>query len=495
MSETTTRRILHALQALLLLCLFVGSFMQYDVGLADNGDFTRLMTWFSSGPVGFAENWPPQVTPEYDQRFFQFNLPYWKLDFPMMSRWVSSILLVWLPGVLINMVGYSSTVLYLPNLSIAPRVLSFLFLIVLLRFIERRSPLPITHSLVLGIPFVLTWTNTDIVAYFNSFYQEPSSFIALFLLLSLFARYRMAPLKRSAILLWTAAVLFMVSAKISNIYWSVLVTVFVLPLSQCKKQPAMSIAAACGMLILPLAFSLLQANLVGSRFDNAYQSIFCGALAFSSNADRHLQRLGLEDYRTNIDVPAYTESGRACIAEHRDLMRHTTTLNIIAHEPLIAWRMFTFAADSMQRLELAHLGKTILVNDESFHTKQPRVFRSSLLHLLRTWTTVKDAAFPRGDGFIGTLLLFLVINLYGLRHPTQFVTTLAWIGLLCIAACATDMWIEIFGDGKRDLLKHLVLPNLLFDIALSISIVIITAFASARFRRREEIAIPIAEPS
>ena len=42
----------------ILLGLVAGSLLQSTTGLADNGDFTRIMTWFTSGPVGIEPNWP-----------------------------------------------------------------------------------------------------------------------------------------------------------------------------------------------------------------------------------------------------------------------------------------------------------------------------------------------------------------------------------------------------------------------------------------------------
>ena len=45
-------------QALLAAWLLFAFLAQNDLGLADNGDYTRFMASFTSGPIGM-ENWPP----------------------------------------------------------------------------------------------------------------------------------------------------------------------------------------------------------------------------------------------------------------------------------------------------------------------------------------------------------------------------------------------------------------------------------------------------
>jgi hypothetical protein len=43
---------------------------------------------------------------------------------------------------------------------------------------------------------------------------------------------------------------------------------------------------------------------------------------------------------------------------------------------------------------------------------------------------------------------------------------LAAIGLLVSVACVVDMFLVIFGAGKFEVIKHLFLANVLFDMAL-----------------------------
>ncbi|NOY05968.1 MAG: hypothetical protein GXO82_04965, partial [Chlorobi bacterium] len=212
-----------ALKILLVLLLIVGSFSQIENGLADNGDYSRVMTWVSSGPLGFSQNWPSAGTPDYQDRFFNYWLPYWNLDFPLRSRWVTSVLLLWIPGVLLNMLLISPSILWLPMLSIAPRLLSIALLFALFRWIEKRtSSYRSLLYLTLCLPYVLIAINTDYLAYFSTFYQEPASMVFLLWLVAAFISYRRKD-RRSVHFITLAALVFLVTeAKFSNIYWPLL---------------------------------------------------------------------------------------------------------------------------------------------------------------------------------------------------------------------------------------------------------------------------------
>ena len=47
----------------------------------------------------------------------------------------------------------------------------------------------------------------------------------------------------------------------------------------------------------------------------------------------------------------------------------------------------------------------------------------------------------------------------------SFAQPLALIGLLATLACFVDMNVQVLGDGRADITKHLFLANVLFDLA------------------------------
>ena len=83
--------------AALVAAFAVAVYAQCGVGLADNGDFVRMMTPFCLRPTGFLENNSARDTPEWSDRYFHFYLPLWDSG-SSGTRPKSSVQLWWLPG-------------------------------------------------------------------------------------------------------------------------------------------------------------------------------------------------------------------------------------------------------------------------------------------------------------------------------------------------------------------------------------------------------------
>jgi hypothetical protein len=457
------------LKILLITLLLVGSVMQLQVGLADSGDYTRMMLWLSSGPSGFEENWPAEGTIEHEWRFFNYVLPFWELDVPLQSRWVHSILLVWLPGVLLNIWLYSADTLYLPFLSFAPRLFMVLFLWMLLRWIDRESGrhAPLLY-LLMGLPVVFIGFNTGYVAYYVSFFQEPASMIGLLLIVLTAAYY--AGRADGAWRPWlsAAAVMFVTTAKLSNIHWALLGGLLLIPWELLVGRARRRAVYILLVIVMPIGFSFLQASLYHSRLVNAYQSIFSGALMFSDRPQEHLDRLGMTDGARYIGEHAFCEAGEEAMKKYAPLLHHRTTIGIILREPSIAWDMLVFAADSMQRVELTHLSRQILHNEP--HTTPPWPSYQSAFTAqdtpLNTWSRLKRSVFPAGYPLLLLLFLFAVLPALAWNHPHRMTRVCARVTVMSALAVLVEMWMQVFGDGQRDMIKHLYLANLCFDMML-----------------------------
>ena len=85
---------------------------------------------------------------------------------------------------------------------------------------------------------------------------------------------------------------------------------------------------------------------------------------------------------------------------------------------------------------------------------------------LNLWSELKQRYFPRGWGLLAALAGAGVLFVLGSRKAGPaggLEGDLGRVGLVCLAAFLLDCFVELVGDGQRDLLKHLLLPNLLFD--------------------------------
>ncbi len=460
------RYLVHTVMLLMMLLLAVGSVLQSHIGLADNGDFSRLHPWVSSGPVGFAENWPEEGSEAYALRFYHNVLAYWKLDTPLTSRWVSSVLLLWLPGVLLNALLQSSSVLYLPWVAVGARVAVLAFFFLLLHSLRKRAGgMAPWYMLLIGVPFILMMLDTQYSAYLVSFYQEPASLVGLLAVLLAIGRYFGEEDSRWRPWVVMAALLFLTTAKLSNVHWGVLAGALLVPWGLWRTQRSRLAVHVLLLIVVPSAIPVLQGSVYGTRFVNAYQSVFCGSLTFSEQPGVHLRRLGVPEASRYIGFHGYSAMGEDCMRRYPELMTHRVTASMILHEPSIAWRMLTFAADSMQRTELRHLSKHMLYNDGGERNRWRRVAPpvGASSDVFTTWSRFKEALLPRGGGLLAVLALAILLGAVGLREKRRLTRVLSAAMLLLAVGALADMWMQIFGDGRRDLLKHLYMANMCVD--------------------------------
>jgi hypothetical protein len=121
-------------------------------------------------------------------------------------------------------------------------------------------------------------------------------------------------------------------------------------------------------------------------------------------------------------------------------------------EPLIVLKQAELLADRMQNLDLG-IGR--------YAYRNPIIYRENRLN---AWSVLKQRYFPRGVG----LLIACGVILAGIGWTWRekgIAGSLARVGLICLLAMIIDGYVEVLGDGHRDLLKHMLVPNLLFDFA------------------------------
>jgi hypothetical protein len=450
--------ILHLLQITLVTYLVIALIIQINTGWADNGDFTRNMIWFTSGPVGFESNIPPKMSPAWESRFFNHYLPYWKLDFPLTTGTISSTLLLWLPGVLLNYLFYSTKVLALPLASIVPRLMFLVILLMCLFWLADRS-LPRSQalilSLVIGLPLALMLSTADYVAFLNSFYQETASFIFLFLLLFSLIRLKRHRSRLNYLLSFFLVVL-LAAAKPSNLYWPFLALLWIIPFPQKKNR-----WIVFSFMYIILAFTIaIPTAWLGRRGIypriNEYHSLFLGILPLSQHPQRHLDQLGMPAAFRCIGKNAHSKKGANCYAKFYDRLSFLANIQILLNEPLIFPRMLKNSAAEIQDISL-DLGKYA-------EGSNARAF----FHLpveLNAWSRIKANYFPRGYPLLFLLFFWIGLFAWNSQQPGSRGEAAA-LGLLASCACIVDMAVAYFGDGRADITKHLFLANLLFDIAI-----------------------------
>ena len=469
----STSKLEALLRVVLILLFIVAMYLQHNVGLADNGDFSHLMSWISSGPVGMENNWPTFGTKDWSKRFFDYWIPYWNLDWSR-SRPTTSAILLWLPGALLNTALYSSKVLYLPTLSLFPKLILFGWLLLLFKWIELETRHKVVFLFSLGLPAILLLTTTDYVAYFNSFFQESASFVFLFLLIASIVLLRRRPtyLHLSFSLVST---LLLATSKPANLYWPLL-TIPIISYVWSTKRNFRLIPTVITSLILIILFTFASAIVteVGSIEANPYHSFFYGVLTFSDNPGAHLQDLGMGDATPCVNTSAYSSTGLACIEKYQNQLSFQDTIRVVYREPAVLFRIMKYAFDNMQDISLDYLGKysydappknRTLPFSYLLSSSEKRYWVSTVsTSLLNLWSGLKFRFFPTGYTLFSVLIIFMIWFVFIFKR-TGIYQDFALIGLMCTIACVTDITVTVLGDGKYELIRHLFLSNMLFDIA------------------------------
>jgi hypothetical protein len=452
-------------------------FGQAHLGLADNGDFKRELRVYSPKPVGFDVNLPPRDTPERHARFFRFYLPGWEFRWHA-ARPHSSIHLFWLPGAALNRLFLSADVLLLPWLSFLPRLL-LVVLYAVVAFAAALQPLRRFASLALAllVPLGFMLTTTEYAALLNSGYTETASLVFLLLFLAGLAllghRGGVA-----AQVLCLGSLLCLAAARAGNIYWALLGPAAFVLLWRGRRDPRPSPAASAAvfaelaLFIGIAAFLLTHLQLPANR----YNSLYYGALRFSRQPAAHLERLGLQRTAPCVGVLPWKDEGRRLIETGSHRLRFANTVRVLVHEPLVYPRLLLHAFRNMQDISLDYLGRYPRGLDRPSESRfdpktharcqETRCWLRRRAAALNLWARLKYAAFPRGALLVLILAFFLATFASLSLRARPAGALLARLGLLVTLAIPLDVTVAVLGDGCYELIKHLLLANVLFDLAL-----------------------------
>jgi len=484
-----------AASLVLILLLGTGLYAQFDIGLADNGDFTRAMRVFTSGPVGFERNWPDPVTErsEWERRFFKFYIPLWRLDYPEPWSWrqgfVSSAYLLWYPGVILNQAVYSRSVLNLGVMSLPGRAILLAVFGLAILWITRTATSPgarLALTVTLGGPLCLMLASTYYVAYFNSFYFESASlvFALLFIagLVFLMGRSTWPWAVRAAMMLLAA--LLVATSKSAYFYWPLLALLGAVLMGRLR-HPHISIrwigaliAAAVLLSLLALAITLPDEHYLARH---NYHRVFLGVLELSHDVEGQLEALGMSDAIGCVGVSGWTREGKACMDLVKARLRPWTPVFVVIREPQILWRMLKASADHMQMER--DVGK--------YREGDPRAGETRHIGMVlpRLWAELKAGLFPRGYPLLATLCAYCVIFALAVRRDGME-ADLGLVGLVCTVGVWADMFVAFAGDGFSGLANHLFMSNVLFDIATIavLNVMVCWVVSIVRQRRLERAA-------
>jgi hypothetical protein len=442
------RRNVHIRVAMCVAAAIVGYqvFIPPVVGLANQGDFRRIIGRFGYGPeegdqkTGYSFV-ASKYVPDPNYRLPEWEMPTSEYPFVWAALGVNRVISK--DGKLdIEVMGLAHALAFLVALW---RVLS------VTRVVRGRMWV---WTLV-----VLALTDVAYVAYFNSFYTEPASIIFfLFLFAESLDLLNHAEVSSGAILRWTMWAVLFVFAKPQNAPLAIFLAVFVAFLRASRLR-----WASAGI-VLAAAGACVAVSPVEMGKTNVYDMVFSAVLAESKDRAADLRALGLDS-----ELARYTGtlrwsdgSGFESLTANGTIGRRVTRATIVSFfltRPKRLWRHVHAILPFALTLR-THYGNFKI--PEGY----PPMTRSEAFSL---WSTIHARVLsPVAKWILFAFPIPALIMIIRGRNSDSALRSLALLGLCGLVSFLA----AIFGDCD-DNVKHLLLFNLITDAFLISSAAIV----------------------
>ncbi|THF74461.1 glycan biosynthesis hexose transferase WsfD [Cohnella fermenti] len=449
--------------AALIACLLIVVLMMIPpiVGVADNGDFARVMGASGIKPLDPAET--------YGARYFYHTHSHYAYGSYGTGGYVSThVLLVALSGLLsrfllepiydIRSLGLLYAIALLAALTLLIRHLPSL------RSRRATALLALTMSLIL----LLVFCDIGYLAYFQSFFGEPYAMVGL--LLAVAAALALAesdspPYK--LLVLFVCAALAVATAKIQYAPLGLLFAVLAWRMQLLKRTAGWRQATRAGALVLAVGtLAMMAAAPHRLVHTNLYQSIFYGVLKDSPSLADDLRELGIPPKYGVLAGTNYFQQDT--VIPQRDPTLEREVLSRLSHRTVAAfyaehpWRLI----DKMKKA--AREGTAIRPYYLGNYGAQSGKPKGAIDYRFSAWSEFKHDRMPNRLGwFFAIYAGYMAIVGAGWLRSRAPRARLAFETLGAVAVCgAFSFVIPLIGDGEADLGKHLFLFNVTFDMML-----------------------------
>ena len=431
------------------------------IGVADNGDFARIMS--STGLYYMSSG--------FDERYFGYVNREYSVGVPIPfggGYFSTEIFIVAIAVILSQSV--------LPSGIFDIRYLSLIYLIVFIAAL---------FLIVLGIHkkwgwtgwltaavSVLVFSDMAYISYFNSFYGEAVTLV--FLLLMTGAGIFLASTGKPrlwVLILFFLGAIFFVGAKVQNSPAGLLAALLSFRLIRLGKdnlwKHTVVFSTACVIAVSVLSYITISKDI---KTCNKYQTVFYGIIKNSPDPAGDLRELGLNpEYKvlagTNYFMTDYSIDIRTPEFK-KEIDSKINHLKIAAFYLKHPGRL-------LNKLEIAAFNGFKLKQGFGNYEKYPGVGYKTTANILSFWSNFKLGALPHTLLFITIFFtgFILVLTVEYLRNKEfQARLLMEIMAFICLTGIMQFV-MPIIGDGEADLSKHLFLFNVCFDLMFGAAVV------------------------
>jgi hypothetical protein len=429
-------------------------------GLADNGDFGRLMRI-----TGFKYLNPNE---SYADRYFGYAHQHYAYGGYWGAGYVSTQVLLlaatgWIARIFngqvfdIRWLGAVYTLLFMTAI--------FLFV----RFspaIPNRKIATAAIAAITGGSLLFVFGDMGYLAYFQSFFGEPYALMGM--LLAVASTVAMAAQEKPSGKLLTLFILSAIVVATSKIQYGPLGFVFALLTwrmlaLRTDRRWRRQVLTGIGILLFCSVLMIVAAP-SGLKHINLYQSIFYGVLKDSPNLDRDMKELGIPEKYAGLAGTNYFQKNT--VIPQNDPVLHQEVLNKLSPKD-IGLYYFRHPSRFFQKMErVAANGMFIRPYYLGNYNQTSGKPRGTINRTFSGWSEWKVHRMPHTLGwYLGFYLLYFVALTVCWRRTSSDRTRIVLEALAAVGlAGAFAAVVPIIGDGEADLGKHLFMFNVCFDM-------------------------------
>ncbi|WP_446686429.1 glycan biosynthesis hexose transferase WsfD [Paenibacillus hodogayensis] len=450
-------------------------FVKPIVGIADNGDFLRIMT---SAGLDYLD---PNLS--YEDKYFGNFIREFKMIPLGIGGYASTQVPLVIIATWLNKLTHSRDVFDMRYMAVVYGIMLLAAFWVASRY--HRS-LPLAGRIALAILLVVVFADVGYTGYFNSLFGEPVSFVFLLLTVAfaLAAATREEPSRKLLIAFFVCAI-FLTGSKVQNAPVGILIALLGLRFLGLRWDTAwrrtvigFSAFLALGSLAM-YVFAPKQLKEI-----NMYQTVFYGVIKDSPTPEKDLEELGVSKELailagTNFftpDTPIPQRDPRMYESFY-DHMSHGKIALFYLKHPVRLIHKLEIAAQNGMTIRPYYLGT---------YEKSEGMSRGAVSEKFGLWSEWKRSLLPNSLWFLLPFyLVYYAVLWLEWRYAASlggriYTETFALIGLIGLVS----FLIPVIGDGEADLSKHLFLFNVCFDLMFVASLIWIVAKVALLFGAR-----------
>ncbi|WP_187355188.1 hypothetical protein ['Paenibacillus yunnanensis' Narsing Rao et al. 2020] len=449
-----------------LLVTIVALFVPPFIGMADNGDFFRII--YSNG-LYFN-------LPDYDSQYFgyfvkQYGIFQYYNENGTMLHSSQSLFIKLAIG--LNKLFFSSTVF---DIRFQAAIYLMLYAAAVYLLVEGLTcRMSRRRGMAVAAAAIFIFGDTGYTAYFNSFFGESAVMITMTLVFaSWLLLYRRRYNDYALLFLLLASTLILTTSKQQNAPVGIIVGILSVSLFWVRKERLFRCLTAASAAVMLLAGVLTYLNISDEFVNiNQYHAMTRGVLMTSENPEKALESLGMDkQFAILKENTYYDQYGTADVKSEilqQDFFNHYGFVSIlkyyVAHPGQFA-KILDTAAESAYTIKPAAMGNYEKSAGQEFRA-QSRFFT--------LYSILKESLAPKTFSFI---LLWMAVTL-GMYMPSfvQAVKLRDARGmqrLVLIAAAMlvglSGIFVSIIGAGDADIAKHEFLFTLSFDLVLVLTV-------------------------